>query len=191
MATHFIPGFLPGKLHGQRSLAGYSPQGHKKSNMTEHTHTHTHTHTHLTLYLGNNKRDISDQPRSESLGWEPPACLQHGIQHASSMPLAWHHQMAQVSFLRSLPSQHEPQRPKPFGVCSKPSKLTMPLPQSPAFNRCPWEVNWSLVLLDEQKDLNPTQVDQTEPTVHSEVHLLGGCTSSSQKRMSLTVRNTP
>ena len=26
--------FLPGKSHGQRSLAGYSPQGHKESDMT-------------------------------------------------------------------------------------------------------------------------------------------------------------
>ena len=29
--------FLPGKLHGQRSLAGYSPWGHRESDMTEHT----------------------------------------------------------------------------------------------------------------------------------------------------------
>ena len=28
--------FLPGKSHGQRSLAGYSPWGHKESDMTEH-----------------------------------------------------------------------------------------------------------------------------------------------------------
>ena len=26
---------LPGKLHGERSLLGYIPQGHKESNMTE------------------------------------------------------------------------------------------------------------------------------------------------------------
>ena len=45
------PVFLPGKSHGQRSLAGYSPWGRKESDMTEpvpacmHTHTHTHTHT--------------------------------------------------------------------------------------------------------------------------------------------------
>ena len=33
--------FLPGKSHGQRSLVGYSPWGHKKSNMTEKlTHTY-------------------------------------------------------------------------------------------------------------------------------------------------------
>ena len=31
--------FLPGKSHGQRSLAGYSPQGCKESHTTEHTYT--------------------------------------------------------------------------------------------------------------------------------------------------------
>ena len=30
-----IPVFLPDKSHGQRSLVGYSPWGHKKSDMTE------------------------------------------------------------------------------------------------------------------------------------------------------------
>ena len=40
------------KFHGQRSLAGYSPWGHKEQDMTEWVHahartrTHTHTHTH-------------------------------------------------------------------------------------------------------------------------------------------------
>ena len=28
--------FLPGKFHGQRSLAGYSLKGRKESDMTEH-----------------------------------------------------------------------------------------------------------------------------------------------------------
>ena len=37
------PVFLPGKSHGQRSLVGYSPWGHKKSDVTEHMHTCTHT----------------------------------------------------------------------------------------------------------------------------------------------------
>ena len=44
------PVFLPGKFPGQRSLMGYSPWGHKESNMTEqliYTHTHTLTHTLL------------------------------------------------------------------------------------------------------------------------------------------------
>ena len=40
---------LPGKSHGQRSLVGYSPWGHKESDSTvcarARTHTHTHTHT--------------------------------------------------------------------------------------------------------------------------------------------------
>ena len=31
------PVFLFGKFHGQRSLEGYSPRGHKELNMTEHT----------------------------------------------------------------------------------------------------------------------------------------------------------
>ena len=35
MAT--TPVFLLGEFHGQRSLAGYSPWGHKESDMTEHT----------------------------------------------------------------------------------------------------------------------------------------------------------
>ena len=30
-----IPAFLPGKLHGQRSLVGYSPPGCKELDMTE------------------------------------------------------------------------------------------------------------------------------------------------------------
>ena len=33
------PVFLPGEFHGQRSLVGYSPWGHKESDMTEHAHT--------------------------------------------------------------------------------------------------------------------------------------------------------
>ena len=33
MVTHSVS--LPGEFHGQRSLAGYSPWGHKESDMTE------------------------------------------------------------------------------------------------------------------------------------------------------------
>ena len=32
------PIFLPEEFHGQRSLAGYSPQGGKESDMTKHSH---------------------------------------------------------------------------------------------------------------------------------------------------------
>ena len=34
-----ISAFLTGKSHGQGSLAGYSPQGHKEVDMTEHTYS--------------------------------------------------------------------------------------------------------------------------------------------------------
>ena len=36
------PVFLPGESHGQRSLVGYSPWGHKELDTTEQAHTHTH-----------------------------------------------------------------------------------------------------------------------------------------------------
>ena len=35
------PVFLPGKSHGQRSLAGYSIKGHKESDMTERLNTYS------------------------------------------------------------------------------------------------------------------------------------------------------
>ena len=41
MATH--SSILPGKSHGQRSLVGYSPQGHKESDMADRLSTHIHT----------------------------------------------------------------------------------------------------------------------------------------------------
>ena len=34
------PVFLPGKYHGQRSLVGYSPWGHKELGMTEQLSTY-------------------------------------------------------------------------------------------------------------------------------------------------------
>ena len=34
--------FLPGKFHGQRSLAGYSPRGHKELDRPGRLKTHTH-----------------------------------------------------------------------------------------------------------------------------------------------------
>ena len=43
------PVFLPGKSHGQRSLAGYSPWGHKESDMTQWLSAHVHTHTHTSV----------------------------------------------------------------------------------------------------------------------------------------------
>ena len=37
------PLFLPGKSHGQRSLASYTPWGHKESDTTEQLSTHKYT----------------------------------------------------------------------------------------------------------------------------------------------------
>ena len=45
MATHSI--FLPGEFHGQRSLVGHSPWGHKESDTTEAT-----SHARLMLQSG-------------------------------------------------------------------------------------------------------------------------------------------
>ena len=39
--------FLPGKSHGQRTLAGYSPWGHKESDTTELLNHHQKEITHL------------------------------------------------------------------------------------------------------------------------------------------------
>ena len=36
------PVFLPGKSHGWRNLVGYSPRGHKESDMTEQLHVTSH-----------------------------------------------------------------------------------------------------------------------------------------------------
>ena len=38
------PVFLPGESHGWRTLVGYSPQGHKESDMTERLHFHFSFH---------------------------------------------------------------------------------------------------------------------------------------------------
>ena len=49
MAT--TPVFLPGESHGQRSLAGYSPQGCKESDMTEVTEPARANHWIKTCFL--------------------------------------------------------------------------------------------------------------------------------------------
>ena len=41
---HPTPVLLPGESHGQRSLVGYSPWGHKDSDTTEQLHFHFHFH---------------------------------------------------------------------------------------------------------------------------------------------------
>ena len=64
---HSPPVLLPGKSHGQRSLAGYSPWGHKESDTTEwlsaRTHTHTHTHTLKQEQMSETSAQITWSPR--------------------------------------------------------------------------------------------------------------------------------
>ena len=62
-----IPVFLPGKSHGQRSLAW----GHK-NNWATNTHTHTHTHTHN--QLGDGFLLLETNPVLQS--WQSP-CIRH------------------------------------------------------------------------------------------------------------------
>ena len=54
------PVILPGKSHGQRSLVGYNPWGHKESDTTERlTHTHTHTQKIRTKNKAKEKHIVS------------------------------------------------------------------------------------------------------------------------------------
>ena len=45
------PKFLPGKFHGQRSLVGYSPWGHKESDTTEPPSTAAQHTLHVFLEM--------------------------------------------------------------------------------------------------------------------------------------------
>ena len=42
--------FLTRKPHGQKRLAGYSPWGHKESDMTEHAHAHCVLQINILFY---------------------------------------------------------------------------------------------------------------------------------------------
>ena len=59
-----IPIFLPGEFHGQRSLAGGSPWGHKELDMWARACTHTHTHTHTIII-----HTLQDSSVAHSSGW--------------------------------------------------------------------------------------------------------------------------
>jgi len=45
------PVLLPRESHGRRSLVGYSPRGHKESDMTEWLHFHLHKQYWILLYF--------------------------------------------------------------------------------------------------------------------------------------------
>ena len=53
--------FLPGESHGQKILVGYSPQGHKESDITEWLHfTHFTTQKKLKNEEGGHKDCVND-----------------------------------------------------------------------------------------------------------------------------------
>ena len=80
-----MPGFLPSKLHGQRSLAGCSPWGHEKSGMTEQLST---------VYICQPQYSSSPAPIAP-----PPVhmstlylCISTpALQRGSSLPCFWFH----------------------------------------------------------------------------------------------------
>ena len=74
-----IPVFLPGEFHGQRSLVGYSPRGHKRVRhdwatkrahiRMHHTHTHTHTHTHIFPLRDTKAAPVSTKKKKKIYSW--------------------------------------------------------------------------------------------------------------------------
>ena len=52
------PVFLPGKSRGQKSLAGYSPRGHKESDMTGRPSTHTYNSRHVYYFIFKHKKEM-------------------------------------------------------------------------------------------------------------------------------------
>ena len=66
--TATIPVFLPGASRGQRSLVGYSPEGHKESDMTEVTeHAHSCRNKDLVVLVkGESYRSVEHNREARS-----------------------------------------------------------------------------------------------------------------------------
>ena len=52
------PVFLLGKFHGQKSLVGYSPWGHKESDMTKGLTLSVHSEGNIFLWKVNNSNSV-------------------------------------------------------------------------------------------------------------------------------------
>ena len=109
------PVFLPRESHGQRSLVGYSPQGHKESDTTKET---AHTHAYIERDRDRNRERETDTAREiwgNFLGCFPKnSCRQariqwtrlsnsHGFGIWAMIPLDWTY-----SYLTSIPSHWYP-----------------------------------------------------------------------------------
>ena len=64
------PVFLPGESHRQRSLAGYSPWGHKESGTTERSSTPWHSNGFYRVYSGSQNETAKLGQISESVGMD-------------------------------------------------------------------------------------------------------------------------
>ena len=91
--------FWSGESHGQRSLGGYSPWGHKESDTTEHARNYTGVREWACV--GKKKGPLG---WGVSEKWAPPASLspcQHSF--SSGKPRTWHNlKIFVVSYLHSL-----------------------------------------------------------------------------------------
>ena len=81
----FFPVFLPGESHGQRSLVGYSPQGHKQPDTTEQLTLSLHfsLDDHL-LYITILRRYMGYQQMSVFLLHLPSTLIHREVHFKSS-----------------------------------------------------------------------------------------------------------
>ena len=69
------PVFLPGKFHGQRSLASYSPWGRKESDTAEHSLTHSLTRLVETGLFKESGRSAAGIEEGWNQPSDPPLCV--------------------------------------------------------------------------------------------------------------------
>ena len=81
-----IPVFLLGKFHGQRSLAGYSPWGHKESDMTEPLSL---SQDSLSLHINKSRKNhfVSHLPFHPKLHVFPTLLLAWGLPSPQHPPI--------------------------------------------------------------------------------------------------------
>ena len=89
-AWQLTPVFLPGDSHGQRSLACYSPQGLKESDVTEVTeHTHGVNLSHLCMYSAAAAKSLQLCPTlCDPMDGSPPGSPVPGILQARTLEWA-------------------------------------------------------------------------------------------------------